>query len=92
MDLVSVTSVVAGKVKPHHLQDLALPFTKEDVEEALFEMQPTKAPGCDGSTLFYRKFWHIIGEEVSRFFLQVLHGKVSPGTIHKTLLVSHPGL
>lgn len=59
-------SLVAGGLQPHHLRLLALPFTREDVEEALFQMHPTKALGCDGlPALFYQNFWHIVGEEVS---------------------------
>ncbi|XP_057444657.1 uncharacterized protein LOC130736903 [Lotus japonicus] len=78
-NIPAVTSLVAGRVTPHHLQLLAEPFTREDVEEALAQMHPTKSPGCDGlPALFYQKFWHIVGDDVSSFCLQVLHGEVSP--------------
>ncbi|XP_057451835.1 uncharacterized protein LOC130743612 [Lotus japonicus] len=81
-NIPAVTSLVAGRVTPHHLQLLAEPFTREDVEEALAQMHPTKAPGCDGlPALFYQKFWHIIGDDVSSFCLRVLHGEVSPGRL-----------
>ncbi|XP_057444455.1 uncharacterized protein LOC130736669 [Lotus japonicus] len=78
-NIPAVTSLVAGRVTPHHLQLLAEPFTREDVEEALAQMHPTKAPGRNGlPALFYQKFWHIIGDDVSSFCLRVLHGEVSP--------------
>lgn len=36
------------------MQVLAAPFTKKDVEEALFQMHPTKASRMDGyPALFY---------------------------------------
>ncbi|MBA0633875.1 hypothetical protein Godav_024824, partial [Gossypium davidsonii] len=39
-------------------------YTKEEVREALFEMQPTKAPSEDRfPALFYQKCWHFIGEK-----------------------------
>ncbi|XP_057440277.1 uncharacterized protein LOC130732189 [Lotus japonicus] len=91
IDIDSVTSLVAGRLTAHHLEILTRPFTKEDVEEALFQMHPNKAPGADGlPTLFYHKFWHIIGEDISQFCLHVLHGSISPGIINRTLLVLIP--
>lgn len=67
---------------------LSEPFLKEEIEEAVFQMHHTKAMGLDGFlSLFYEKYWNIIGDEVSHFCLQVLHGNASPSTINKTLLV-----
>lgn len=42
------TSLVANRVSQAHLEVLADPFTKEEVEDALFQMHPTKAPCPDG--------------------------------------------
>ncbi|XP_057453198.1 uncharacterized protein LOC130745070 [Lotus japonicus] len=68
-----------GRVTPSHLGILAEPFSKEEVEEALFQMHPTKAPGADGlPALFYQKFWHVIGDEVAAFCLQILQEKFFP--------------
>ena len=37
-------------------------------------MHPTKAPSPDGmNALFYQKFWHIIGHDVSEAILEFLH-------------------
>ncbi|KAG7594365.1 Zinc knuckle CX2CX4HX4C [Arabidopsis thaliana x Arabidopsis arenosa] len=37
----------------------------EEVKRAVFEMNPTKAPGPDGMTaLFYQRFWPIISEDL----------------------------
>ncbi|XP_057459108.1 uncharacterized protein LOC130749749 [Lotus japonicus] len=36
------TSLVAGRISPSHLETLSEPFTKEEVEQALFQMHPTK--------------------------------------------------
>lgn len=66
VDINSVTSLVAGRITTQHLEILSRPIIKEDVEEALFQMHPNKAPGVDGlPALFYHKFWHIVGEDRS---------------------------
>ncbi|KAA3475399.1 reverse transcriptase [Gossypium australe] len=49
-------------------------YTKEEIQEALSELGPTKAPGEDGfSALFYQKCWSIFGEDVSSFCLKHLN-------------------
>ncbi|KAK5835617.1 hypothetical protein PVK06_011311 [Gossypium arboreum] len=56
-------------------RQLTAPYTKEEIQEAVFTMRLTKAPGEDGlPDLFYQKCWHIIGEEVTSFCLQLLNG------------------
>lgn len=35
---------------------------------------PTKEPGADGmSTLFYKKYWHIVGNDVISYVLNILN-------------------
>ncbi|XP_057424692.1 uncharacterized protein LOC130718190 [Lotus japonicus] len=59
------TDLVAERVSQSHLTVLGEPFTREEVEEALFQMHPTKALGLDGfPALFYQKHWDIIGDEI----------------------------
>ncbi|XP_018463709.1 uncharacterized protein LOC108834892 [Raphanus sativus] len=54
-------------------EELTKPVSVQEVQEALFSINPSKAPGPDGmSALFYQKFWSIVQaqvvREVQRFF------------------------
>ncbi|XP_057444702.1 uncharacterized protein LOC130736943 [Lotus japonicus] len=90
-EIEGATSLVANRITEGHLAVLNSPFTREEVEEAIFHMHPTKAPGLDGlPALFFQKFWHILGDDVSNFCLEVLHNIISPGSINKTLIVLIP--
>ena len=49
-------------------------YTEEEVRVALFSMHPSKSLGPDGmSTLFFQKYWHIVGHNVTLAVLYVLH-------------------
>ncbi len=40
------------------------------MKKTLFQMHPSKAPRPDGMTaLFFQKYWHIIGHDVSNAVL-----------------------
>jgi hypothetical protein len=42
----------------------------EEIQKALFQMNPSKAPGPDGMiALFFQKYWHIVGDDVSNAIL-----------------------
>lgn len=55
-------------------QDMASFLAAPFIKEALFQMRPLNAPGPDGNlTLFYQKFWSIVGEDVTTLVLQILN-------------------
>jgi hypothetical protein len=61
-------------VSPDMNEELLKPFTREEVRRALFQMSPSKAPGPDGMTaLFFQKFWHIVGMDVTNAMLDFLN-------------------
>ncbi|CAN6556903.1 unnamed protein product [Malus baccata var. baccata] len=46
-------------------EELLRPYSKEEIQFALFQMHPSKAPGSDGmSPLFFYKFWHVVKHDV----------------------------
>lgn len=54
-------------------------------------ISPLKAPGIDGyPALFYQRYWHIVGDDVSHFCLEVLNGRIVMEEINRTHLVLIP--
>lgn len=53
---------------------LSAPFVAKDVKEVLFMMHQSKAPGPNSfHAAFYRKYWSIMGEEVTSLVLNFLN-------------------
>ncbi|GMI81642.1 hypothetical protein like AT1G43760 [Hibiscus trionum] len=60
-------------------------FTYDEVLKALKAMSPLKASGEDGlGAIFYQRFWHIVGRDVSRFCIELLNGEHDYETINHT--------
>ena len=67
-------NAVNPRFSPDMLNILSNDFDAEEVKRAIFQMGPTKAPGPDGmNALFYQKFWHIIGNDVTCAVLDFLN-------------------
>lgn len=64
---------------------LLAPLSNEKIRAALFDMHPLKAPGPDGfHALFYQRYWHIVGDEISQFVRQLWRGEVPIDPINHT--------
>ena len=49
-------------------------FLASEVQQALSQMAPLNTLGCDGmSPIFYKSFWHIVGEDVTSVVLKALN-------------------
>ncbi|KAK6140357.1 hypothetical protein DH2020_025901 [Rehmannia glutinosa] len=69
-----VLSRVRTKVTDEMAAALSQPFTADEIKRALKHMHPFKSPDPDGmSPVFFQKFWHIVGNDVSRFALHFLN-------------------
>ena len=66
-------------------------FTRHEVDIALKEMAPLKAPGPDGMPpLFFQSFWHLIGDDVSKTVLDCLNSCHIPKEFNFTYVTLIP--
>ncbi len=72
-------------------EQLTVPFEREEIKRAVFQLGGDKAPGPDGFGLrFYQKFWGIIKEDIFRIFDDLFVGKLNTGPIDYSLIVLVP--
>lgn len=72
-------------------ESLLKPYSKDEIYAALLQMHPCKAPGPNGMhAIFYQRFWHIVGNDVTKFVSDILHGFASPSQVNKTNIVLIP--
>lgn len=70
---------------------LSQPFCEEEIYLALKDIKPLKALRLDGfPTIFFQKCWHIIGKEISLFYLNILNNNSSFDRINTTNIVLIP--
>ena len=66
-------------------------FTTSEVQMALKQRHPLKAPGPDGMPpLFYQKFWPIVGDVVTKTILDFLNHGLHPPNFNETHIVLIP--
>ncbi|KAA3467738.1 reverse transcriptase [Gossypium australe] len=54
-------------------------------------MPSLKAPGIDGYVAtFFQRYWHIVGQEISRYCLDLLNGQKEFADINKTRIALIP--
>ena len=62
-------------------------FQAFEVKQALDQMTPNVAPGPNGmSPIFYKSFWHIVGEDVTAVLLQALNSGIVPESLNSTFI------
>ncbi|MCH80961.1 hypothetical protein A2U01_0001739, partial [Trifolium medium] len=67
------------------MMKLAAPFTNDEVRNALFAMQPWKAPGPDGFPAgFYQKAWATVGSSVCNFVCGVWNNPSAVSSVNQT--------
>lgn len=58
---------------------------------ALQEMSPIKALGKDGlPALFFQRYWYIMGNDISKYSLQILNDELDLNSLNTTTIVLIP--
>ena len=72
-------------------EELLKPFTKEEVDCALHQVAPLKAPGLDGFPAgFFQHHWAIRGEKVDQFVIDILNSGSMPPHLNMTHIALIP--
>uniref|UniRef100_A0A453SQJ4 Reverse transcriptase domain-containing protein n=1 Tax=Aegilops tauschii subsp. strangulata TaxID=200361 RepID=A0A453SQJ4_AEGTS len=70
---------------------LTAPYSREEMQKALFQIGDMKAPGPDGlHAISFKRFWHIIGEELTDEVLVAVNNKKIPEGWNQTNIVLIP--
>ena len=70
---------------------LLAPYSEEEVKRALFSIGDLKAPGPDGlHAIFYKKFWHLLGQDLVKEVLEAVNSGVIPPGWNTTTIVLIP--
>lgn len=66
-------------------------YSVEEVQVALSQMHPIKAPGPDGMCpMFFQTYWHIVGQSVMETVIEILRGAQIPSKLNKTFIALIP--
>ncbi|KAH1107204.1 hypothetical protein J1N35_010972 [Gossypium stocksii] len=86
-----ILGLVEKRITTTMNKNLLKSFMKDEIWSAVKSMAPMKAPRIGGfPALFYQCYWHIAGDEISTYCLEVLDGKIEMAKINQTYLVLIP--
>ena len=86
-----VVAQVSSVVTEDMNKALTRVFTASEVEMALKQMAPTKAPSPDGMPpVFYQKYWHVVGSDVTKAVLSCLNSGHILNSINHTFITLIP--
>jgi hypothetical protein len=72
-------SKIVPKVTSDMNDRLIAPFIAEDVKKSVYSIGDLKAPDPDGlHALFYKKFWHLVGDDITQAVLKAINEKCIP--------------
>jgi hypothetical protein len=63
-------------VSPAEVMELETPFLEDEVKAAMFNSYAEGAPGPDGLSLFYQKFWGIIKTDLMKLVHEFQEGRL----------------
>lgn len=68
---------------------LLKPVCSEEVQTAVFQMDPVASPGADGMTAgFFKKYWDVVGADITNAIRSLMHsGKLLRGMNHTHIVL-----
>ncbi len=85
--VADVPKVVTVEMNNNLIRD----FRAEEVEQAIKQMAPSKAPGPNGMpSIFYQKYWHVVGSDVITTMLSCLNSSCLLKSINHTFITLIP--
>ncbi|KAH1096555.1 hypothetical protein J1N35_013476 [Gossypium stocksii] len=71
--------------------DLMVEFIVEGGRATVFSMPPLKASGMDEFlAAFYQKYWHVVGADITNYYLTILRCEVLLEIINRTNILVIP--
>ena len=90
-DMNEILDAIRPSVSADMNIQLSKPFSREEVDTAIKEMDPIKAPGPDGMPpIFYHSFWSLLGDDVYNAVLDCLNNCKIPKEINHTNITLIP--
>lgn len=90
-NIEAITDLIPTTITPQLNVRLLAPYREEEIEIAIRQMFPTKAPGPDGfPTLFYQNYWSIVGPKTVDICLKVLNDNVDITQLNNTYIALIP--
>jgi hypothetical protein len=80
-----VCEAVNKKLSDEQKEWCSRPYNLEEIKEVVDQMHPIKAPGPgpDGiPALFFQKYWHIVGKDISEKVSSILNDNCSPESLN----------
>ena len=86
-DLDSLPSIFSDEMNSKLSQE----FMEWEVQAALKQMAPSKAPSPDGMPpFFYQNYWELVGDDVTKTILSYLNSASLPHPLNHTFLILIP--
>ena len=80
-----------GRVTSSMNDELMMPFSREEVDQALHQMAPFKAKGPNGlSAGFFQNHWKTVGDEVCQVVLDTHNFRIMPSFLNMTHIALIP--
>ena len=91
INLESTTQFIYPTIRDEMNANVMANFEAVEVQEAIKQMAPLKAPGPDGMpSVFYQNYWELLGDDVTSSVLYCLNFASLPVNLNHTFITFIP--